>query len=35
MWWYMLVIPALRKQRQEDGEVWASLGFIARHCLKI
>jgi hypothetical protein len=28
------VILALRRQRQEDGEVKASLGYIARACLK-
>jgi hypothetical protein len=30
MWWYMSVIPALRRLRQEDVEVEASLGYIVR-----
>jgi hypothetical protein len=28
MWWYMLVIPGLRKLRQEDPEFKASLRYI-------
>jgi hypothetical protein len=34
MWWYMPVIPALRRQRQEDHKIEASLGCIWRPCLK-
>jgi hypothetical protein len=30
----MPVIPALRRERQEDQEFGASLDYIARHCLK-
>lgn len=30
----MVVIPNLRRLRQEDHESKASLGYIARHCLK-
>jgi hypothetical protein len=33
-WWHMPVIPALRRLRQEDCTVRASLGCILRHCLK-
>jgi hypothetical protein len=28
--WYTLVIPALRRKRQEDGEFQASLGYMVR-----
>jgi hypothetical protein len=28
MWWYMPIIPALGRLRQEDPELEASLGFI-------
>jgi hypothetical protein len=34
-WWYIPVISALWRQRQEDGEYEAKLGYIARPCLKI
>jgi hypothetical protein len=34
VWWYMPVIPALGRCKQEDCEFEASLGCIARHCLK-
>jgi hypothetical protein len=33
-WWYTPVISTLWWQRQEDHELQASLGYIARHCLK-
>jgi hypothetical protein len=29
-WWYVSIIPALRKQRQEDLEFEVSLGCIGR-----
>jgi hypothetical protein len=29
VWWRILVIPVLRRLRQEDGEFKASLGYIA------
>jgi hypothetical protein len=32
--WHSLVIPALRRPRQEDCELEAVLGFTVRHCLK-
>jgi tRNA A22 N-methylase len=33
-WWYMPVIPALRRQRQEEPQLKISLGYIVRPCLK-
>jgi hypothetical protein len=33
-WWYMPVIPALRKLKKEDLQFEASLGYVARHHLK-
>jgi hypothetical protein len=30
MWWYMPVMPARRRLRQEDCEFKISLGYIAR-----
>jgi hypothetical protein len=34
VWWGVPVIPALRRLRQEDGELEASLGCTVRLCLK-
>jgi hypothetical protein len=34
MWWLSSVIPALVRLRQEDWKFKASLGCIARPCLK-
>jgi hypothetical protein len=34
VWWLTPVIPALRGLRQENQEFEASLGYIARCCLK-
>jgi hypothetical protein len=33
-WWQMPVIPALRRLRQKDQKFKASLGYLARPCLK-
>jgi hypothetical protein len=30
VWWYILVIPAFRRLKQENGEVEASLGYMVR-----
>jgi hypothetical protein len=32
--WYISIIPALRKLRQEDDEFEGSLGYIVRSCQK-
>jgi hypothetical protein len=32
--WCTLVIPPLRRQRQEDCELKVNLGYIMRPCLK-
>jgi hypothetical protein len=34
-WWCPLVIPALRRLRQEDGKLEANLGYTGRPCSKI
>jgi hypothetical protein len=34
-WWYTLVIPALGRQRQEDGEFQTSLGIQSETPSKI
>jgi hypothetical protein len=34
LWWYMPVIPALRRLRKEDHVFQVSLGYAARPCLK-
>jgi hypothetical protein len=33
-WWYIPIIPALRRPGQEDHKLEASLGYIVRACLK-
>jgi hypothetical protein len=33
-WWCTPIIPAVRRQRQEDQAFKASLGYIVRSCLK-
>jgi hypothetical protein len=34
MWWYTLIISALKRLRQEDGKFETSLGCIIKPCLK-
>jgi hypothetical protein len=34
VWWYMPVIPALRRWRQEEAKFKTSLGYIGRSSLK-
>jgi hypothetical protein len=34
VWWFILVIPALRCLRQEDLEFEAKLGYTVRLCLR-
>jgi hypothetical protein len=34
LWWFTAVIPALRRLRQEDGELQASLGYTVRPYLQ-
>jgi hypothetical protein len=34
MWWYMPVIPVLRRLRQKDTEFKANQGHIMKPCLK-
>jgi hypothetical protein len=34
VWWSMLIIPALRRLRQEDLKFEDCLGHIGRPCLK-
>jgi hypothetical protein len=34
VWWYTCVIPALRRLRQEDGEVEATLDYTSKTLLK-
>jgi hypothetical protein len=33
-WYFMSVIPELRRRRQKNTEFKASLGYVRRHCLK-
>jgi hypothetical protein len=33
-WWFMPVIPALRRLRQGDSKFEVSLGYTVRSCLK-
>jgi hypothetical protein len=35
VWWYILVIPALRRLRQEGSEFKSSAGYTRRFCFKI
>jgi hypothetical protein len=34
VWWYIPVVPALRRWRLKDNEFEARLNYIERSCLK-
>jgi hypothetical protein len=33
VWWFIFIIPALRRLSQEDDKFVASLGYMGRPCL--